>query len=389
MIRPRRAALIRLAEGEVDLRHPRRVAITQDVGGEDKTSYQSFLALSGWPDELRFPGCEWAYDVQRLPFPVGMSLRWTVLAIEQALAAVRAKKQEVGDQIRHAAESGEELPLAVQAAREQLLLLEELKLHRHPTLRLNALFCVYSQDAKTCGEHRAELRGFFKDRHLEVECPTGDQWTCFNEFLPGGEARLGDYTHRLLPEVVAAGMPGATFALGDPDGACIGLTPWSKPVYLDPARGPQVDKSASIAFLGTLGGGKSYTANLLTYLGVFLNGARALILDPKSERGHWPDALPELGGRINVVSLSARPEDDGKLDPFALARQHPSLRKWAGNMAVTMLAFLINAKQGDSRMLAVMEAVDEALRRNELFMRSVVDRLLQAEEGTPAAEVGR
>lgn len=390
VLRPQRAEMITLAEGDVDLRHPRRVAITQDVEGEERTSYQSYLAISEWPDEIRFPGSEWAYDLQTLHYPVAMSLRWTLQSHEQALAAVRNKKREISDQIRHAVESDEQPSLSLASANEQLLLLEEeLKRHRYPTVQLSTLFCVYDSDPKACSEYRSDLRRWFRDRQMEVECPTGDQWRAFNEFLPGGSRGISDYVHRLLPDVVGSAMPGATFALGDLSGPYIGHNRFNKPVYLDPALPPQRDRSASIAFLGTLGSGKSYGANLITYLAVLLGGARALILDPKSERGHWPQKLPELTGRINVVTLSAKVEDDGKLDPFALARRRPDLAKWAGNMAITMLAFLVNAKQGKPEMNALMEAVDEVQRRGQLYMRAVVDVLLEAAEGSPEHHLGR
>lgn len=34
-----------------------------------------------------------------------------------------------------------------------------------------------------------------------------------------------------------------------------------------------------------------------------LNGARALIVDPKAERGNWKHDLPEIADAINIVSL--------------------------------------------------------------------------------------
>ncbi|MCE3494029.1 ATP-binding protein, partial [Staphylococcus aureus] len=48
-------------------------------------------------------------------------------------------------------------------------------------------------------------------------------------------------------------------------------------------------------------------------------GAKVLIVDPKQERMNkceWHKKLDELGTQLNFITLSAKPKDAGKLDPF-------------------------------------------------------------------------
>ena len=85
-------------------------------------------------------------------------------------------------------------------------------------------------------------------------------------------------------------------------------------IYIDPSLACQnvagsVTNALAVAFTGTLGGGKSMSANNIIYQEV-LHGARALILDPKSERGKWKEMLPELSDEINIINLTS---DEGKM----------------------------------------------------------------------------
>ena len=76
-----------------------------------------------------------------------------------------------------------------------------------------------------------------------------------------------------------------------------------------------VTNALASAFVGSLGGGKSFCNNLLVYYAV-LFGGQALLLDPKSERGNWKETLPEIEmcirdrclciGRFSVLPLLLR-----------------------------------------------------------------------------------
>jgi hypothetical protein len=160
------------------------------------------------------------------------------------------------------------------------------------------------------------------------------------------------------------------------------------PVYFDPARAPRINRSASAVFLGTLGGGKSFTANLMTYLSVVAGGARALILDPKGERGAWPELLPELKDHLNVVTLGPKPSDAGKLDPFVIFRSLGAEgRQEAVNLSVSLLSFLCRARPGDDTFVAILEALELTKEAENPGLGMVIDQLQQrARQGSRHAQ---
>ncbi|MCQ4983930.1 ATP-binding protein, partial [Blautia producta] len=80
-----------------------------------------------------------------------------------------------------------------------------------------------------------------------------------------------------------------------------------------------VTNALASAFVGSLGGGKSFCNNLLVYYSV-LFGGQAVILDPKSERGNWKETLPEIAHEINIVNLTSDKDNAGLLDPFVIMK---------------------------------------------------------------------
>ena len=111
-------------------------------------------------------------------------------------------------------------------------------------------------------------------------------------------------------------------------------------VYLQPDIAAQgikgtVTNALSAAFLGSLGGGKSFSNNLLVYYAV-LYGAQALILDPKSERTGWAKNLDFMEDQINIVNLTSEEQNRGLLDPYIIL----SNLKDSESLAVDTLTFL-------------------------------------------------
>lgn len=397
-IQPLTTEILALAEGEIDLRHPRRVGVHQ-VGQAPSgtiTGYQAFMALSAIPDEMTMPGAEWIHHLHELPYPVEVCVRWSPVSYREAIAFLRRKRMETADQVQQAASSGDVPPLDVQEAEAQLDHFEQdLKERRCPALETTVFLVVSATGDQVLGERVTGVRDTMADLQMPVEVPTGDQHRLFQEFLPGAPRQIKPtnnyspdppYLHRFLPEVLGAGMAGATNDVGDSAGVYIGRTgTLGRPVYWHAARGPRVNRSASIAFLGTLGGGKTFSARLLTLQAVMTQGARALLIDPKGESDHLVRHLPEvLRQHTNLITLSARDEDAGLLDLLAMARGG-AIRE-AGNMAVSILAFLADAKTREEQ-LALHEAVEVALRATNPSMSLVIEHLCAA-PGV-ASEIGR
>jgi hypothetical protein len=374
-----KAEMARLADGEIDLRNPRRLAVTQETDRGAQTGITAFCYVSDLPDDMVFPGCEWIYSLQELHFPVEVSMRWGALGHEEALGIVRRKKLEIADQDKHTRNSGEEAPIALMDAQEQVAMLEhDLKQRKFPTVLWSVCCAVTGASEREVTERVKSLRDHLSSYQITLDVPAGDQLPAFLEAVPGAPRQVTDYIHRVPPEAAAASMFLATRAIGDQNGPYIGMTGVQhRPVYLDPALPPKVNRSASVAFLGSLGGGKSYAANLLTYLAVVWRGAKALVLDPKGERSGWLTELPELSGHVEVITLSPRAEDSGKLDPFVMlgADFSEDERKETVNLAVSLLSFLANVPTGDDRFLALMQAVDEVSREPQPGLMKVVGRL--------------
>lgn len=387
-LHPHQAEMVRLAEGEMDLSDPRSVKLTQETAAGPESGVTAFAYLSDLPDDLQFPGSEFLYTLQDLAFPVELCLRWSCLGHDQALGIVRRKKLEITDQDRHTRISGEEAPLALLDAQEQVTLLEhDLKQRKFPTVLWSVCCAVSGRNRAEVQDRVRQLRDHFSAYQVSLDVPAGDQLAAFLEAVPGAPRTQSDYIHRIPPEVAAAAMFLCTPAIGDRTGPYIGRTGvQQRPVYIDPSLPPTLNRSASIAFLGSLGGGKSYTANLLTYLAVVWQGARALVLDPKGERTNWLTDLPELAGQVEVITLSAAERDSGKLDPFVMLGDSftEEERKETVNLAVSILSFLANIPTGDERFLALMRAVDEVSQMAQPAMLKVVERLEQLGAESPS-----
>ncbi|MCQ5146812.1 ATP-binding protein, partial [Enterocloster bolteae] len=89
------------------------------------------------------------------------------------------------------------------------------------------------------------------------------------------------------------------------------------------------------AFVGSLGGGKSFANNLMVYYAV-LYGAQAVIVDPKAERGRWKETLPEISHEINIVTLTSDEKNKGLLDPYVIMKNP----KYSESLAIDILTFL-------------------------------------------------
>ncbi|HLN61484.1 MAG TPA: ATP-binding protein [Symbiobacteriaceae bacterium] len=367
-----------LAEGEMDLRSPRQISVTQVVGDGEATGYQAFCVLSELPDELPFPGSEWLFALQDLPFAVEVCVRWSCQGYQEALQAVRRKQLEITDQDRHTRKSGENIPLSLMDARDQATLLEhDLKQRKFPLVRATVSLVVAAADQRRLWERVKQVRDHLMARQIRTEVPAGDQLACFCDALPGSPRMMNEYRHAMPPEALAASMFLATRSLGDQTGPYLGRTGvLNKPVYLAPALPPLLDRSASMAFIGAPGGGKSFAANLISYLAVVTAGGRALILDPKGERTQWLELLPELAGRLNVVTLSPHPEDTGKLDPFVIGRGlgETGMREM-GNLAISLLSFLTGARPGDAKFLSLVQAVEAVMGEEQPCLSRVVSHL--------------
>ena len=176
---------------------------------------------------------------------------------------------------------------------------------------------------------------------------------------------------------------GATQQLGENTGIYIGYSvDTGRNVYLQPSLASQgvkgtVTNALASAFVGSLGGGKSFCNNLLVYYSV-LFGGQAVILDPKSERGNWKETLPEIAHEINIVNLTSDKDNAGLLDPFVIMKNV----KDAESLAIDILTFLTGISSRDGEKFPVLrKAVRAVTQSDKRGLLHVIDELRR--EDTP------
>lgn len=129
--------------------------------------------------------------------------------------------------------------------------------------------------------------------------------------------------------------------LGEPEGIYVGYNlDTGRKIYLKPSLASQgvkgsVTNALASAFLGFLGGGKSFSNNMLVYYAV-LFGGQAVVVAPKAERGNWKETLPEIAPEMNIVNLTSDEANKGLLDPYVILKR----RKDSESLAIDILTFL-------------------------------------------------
>lgn len=381
-IRPHERDILTLTEATIEPSH-QYVKITNSDG---KISYQTFLAMAHIPDGLAFPGSEWLLLLQDYPIPSEVCIHIDTVEHREAIKKVSGKRREIKSQIEHVAEN-DEVPDELLEAKEQSDQLEvELKRARDPLCQMSVSICLADESLEEL-EYKV---GFIKDRYEDfnfvIERPITDQFKFFMEFIPGSERYVKDYIIQLPPQTIAGSMFPATRMLGDSIGPFIGTTGiLEKMVFLDLSRACRENRSASACFMGQLGGGKSFNANLLAYLSV-MYGGKALFFDPKGERSLWPELLPELADHINIITLSPGDEDAGKLDPFLI---YSGSMSEAGELAQNILCEIFKIVPKDDEFTAILEAIRYTKSHEKPCMSVLANYLSNFPEGDELKDVAR
>ena len=363
--------------------HGRYLRISQ----EDAETYAAYFTISDVVGELDFPSSEiFYYQQQQFTFPVDTSMNVEIIANKKALSTVRNKKKELKDLDNHAWESGDETGTAVAEALESVNELEtELGQSKEAMYKLSYVVRVTAPDAEELKRRCNAVRDFYDDMNVKLVRPVGDMIGLHHEFIPASRRYMNDYIQYVTSDFLAGLGFGAAQMLGEKDGIYIGYgVDTGRNVYLQPALASQgvkgsVTNALSAAFLGSLGGGKSFANNLLVYYAV-LNGARALIVDPKAERGNWKRDLPEIADEINIVNLTSDEQNKGMLDPYVIMRRP----KDAESLAIDILTFLTGISSRDGERFPILRrAVRTVTNSKRRGLLCVIDELRK--EGSPLA----
>ncbi|MFD7919503.1 ATP-binding protein [Streptomyces sp. NPDC059740] len=284
---------------------------------EHGDSYQAFCVLSEMPEAFRFPGSEYLAALDDFNFPVDWAVRLHVETGAKAEPKSRRQQRELAHQRGEYDGETSGVPASLDKAS---FALDEYRdrLTASSTeveIRATVATCVWGTTAEEADEKATSLANHFGGNDYTLVRPTGDQVALFHGMLPGTKTPrpMLDYTQFLLARDFAMSMPFCGAGLGDDAGSLFGLQlngGGVRPVLVDFSHGPRVNASASAAFVGELGSGKSVAMKCAMYsilttghrAGQRNSRGRALVIDrtPQQEWSRFASACPGATQIINV-----------------------------------------------------------------------------------------
>ncbi len=358
---------------QYDLIRPTRCLIEESqrylrLEHEDSESFVSYFTVNAIV----------GFQQQQFTFPVDTSMNVEIVGNRKALSTVRNKKKELKDLDNHAYQSGSETSSNVVDALDSVDELEtDLDQSKESMYKLSYVIRVSAPDLDELKRRCDEVKDFYDDLNVKLVRPAGDILGLHSEFLPASKRYINDYVQYVKSDFLAGLGFGATQQLGENTGIYIGYSvDTGRNVYLQPSLASQgikgtVTNALASAFVGSLGGGKSFCNNLIVYYSV-LFGGQAVILDPKSERGNWKETLPEIAHEINIVNLTSDKENAGLLDPFVIMKNV----KDAESLAIDILTFLTGISSRDGEKFPVLrKAVRAVTQSDQRGLLHVIDEL--------------
>lgn len=355
---------------------------------EDSKSYVAYFTINSIVGELDFPSSEiFYYQQEQFDFPIDTSMNVEIVTNRKALSTIRNKKKELKDLDDHAWQAGSETTNNVMDALDSVNELEtSLDQTKESMYKLSYVVRVSSHDLDELKRRCDEIKDFYDDLNVKLVRPFGDMLGLHSEFIPASKRYMNDYIQYVTSDFLAGLGFGATQQLGETDGIYMGYSiDTGRNVYLQPALASQgvkgsVTNALASAFLGSLGGGKSFCNNLLVYYAV-LYGGQAVIVDPKAERGHWKKTLPDIAHEINIVNLTSAIENKGMLDPYIIMKDP----KDSESLAIDILTFLTGISSRDGEKFPVLrKAIRSVTQSDQRGLLQVIEELRK--ENTPVAE---
>jgi len=367
-----------------DLLKPTRCLVEENqrylkIEHEDTTTYVAYFTINSIIGELDFPSSEiFYYQQQQFTFPIDTSMNVEIVANKKALTTVRNKKKELKDLDSHAWESDNETNSNVIDALDSVNELENtLDQSKESMYKLSYVIRVSAHTLDELKRRCDEVKDFYDDLSIKLVRPFGDMLGLHSEFIPASKRYINDYIQYVTSDFLAGLGFGATQMLGETEGIYVGYNlDTGRNVYLKPSLASQgvkgsVTNALASAFIGSLGGGKSFSNNMLVYYAV-LFGGQAVIVDPKAERGKWKETLPEIAHEINIVNLTSEEENKGLLDPYVILNR----KKDSESLAIDILTFLTGISSRDSDKFPVLrKAIRNVTQSKQRGLLLVIDEL--------------
>lgn len=353
---------------QYDLLKPTRCLIEENqrylkIENEDETTYAAYFTINSVIGELGFPNSEiFYYQQQQFSFPIDTSMNVEIVTNKKALSTIRNKKKELKDLDNHAFESNNETSSNVVDALDSVDELEStLDQTKESMYKLSYVVRVSASDPDELKRRCNEVKDFYDDFSIKLVRPFGDMLGLHGEFIPASKRYINDYIQYVTSDFLAGLGFGATQMLGETEGIYVGYNlETGRNVYLKPSLASQgvkgsITNALASAFIGSLGGGKSFSNNMLVYYAV-LFGGQAVIVDPKAERGNWKETLPDIAHEINIVNLTSEETNKGLLDPYVILKRP----KDSESLAIDILTFLTGISSRDGEKFPVLR---KAIRR--------------------------
>ena len=367
-----------------DLLKPTRCLVEENqrylkIEHEDTTTYVAYFTINSIIGELDFPSSEiFYYQQQQFTFPIDTSMNVEIVANKKALTTVRNKKKELKDLDSHAWESDNETNANVIDALDSVNELENtLDQSKESMYKLSYVIRVSAHNLDELKRRCDEVKDFYDDLSIKLVRPFGDMLGLHSEFIPASKRYINDYIQYVTSDFLAGLGFGATQMLGESEGIYVGYNlDTGRNVYLKPSLASQgvkgsITNALASAFLGSLGGGKSFSNNMLVYYAV-LFGGQAVIVDPKAERGKWKETLPEIAHEIHIVNLTSEEENKGLLDPYVILNR----KKDSESLAIDILTFLTGISSRDSDKFPVLrKAIRNVTQSKQRGLLLVIDEL--------------
>ena len=378
-IRPRKREMVNLFSGVIS-----KVGRSIKVEHNSDTSYQTFLTITNIPNDLEFPDCEWIYLLQQRNLQAEIYIHVRNIEHREAIRKIDFQRRAANSQIENIQDANAEIPDDLLNSKDEIDALEaELKAAKLPLCQSTVTICISDNSYENLEEKANMIKREYEDINFIIERPLTDQIALFMHCIPSVGFVVQDFIMRLTPMSLASGLIGATHELGDLVGAYIGKTGLEqKNVFLDLRQACLSNTSASTVFYGNLGVGKSFNANLITYLHV-MYGAYGLIIDPKGERTHWTTDMESLKGMITLVTLAPDRTYKGTLDPFNIFRD--SVEE-AAELATNLLSELFKINPKDGKYTALLEALNKIKSEKIPSMMLLSDILHSFPEEDPLKE---
>lgn len=240
-------------------------------------------------------------------------------------------------------------------------------------MQSSTVLCVWGEDPQEVEQRAEVVRTSIAAAEYQVVRPTGGQRQLFEAMLPGSPLPhlLKEFTQYQLAADYAMAMPWASTALGDANGALLGMNldgGTARPVLLDLAGAPRQDASASIGAVGELGAGKSVLLKAII-ISLIDRGGRVIAVD-RTAMGEWGRFAAAAAPDRHQLIRADGGGDDLCLDPLRVFAPEIGAR-YAKSYLTLQLGVPAMSPEG----LAIAQAVDRTAAADRPHMSRVIDEL--------------